>query len=484
MLDIRWLGLLAACARDPAPGAPSTGSTSSVLLPSCAANEAIPAVLHCTWSSTAAGAGFVEFWREADAAAVSATPQGPVSTTHDAAVLGLKAGETYEYRVVVQTPDTRIEGAIGQHVVPDVPADFPVLTLESVDLQRSELAGGYLLLAMAVFEPSRFTVIAIVDGEGDYVWWTRTGSEGLAIAPRFSRDGRSVRFLETDMTWSEDLGTIHRLSLDGTDAADTRALLGHHAVWENADGTLTWLGFDYQTFDGVDWASDALRTAPEGSGDDVPPTEEFSWFDAYQADPWEPDPGEALVSLGDGIEWTHSNSLMAIDDTSFYVMSKKLDCLLKIDRASGAIVWQLGGFFSDFTHPDGTAVWASLGDNDLFSHAHMSQLWDGGMVVFDNGDYHQPRVSSAVEYAFNEGGRTVEEVWRYEEPDGGHTASMGDVRKLAGGNYLVAWSSLGYASEVTPAGEVIWKLRMGSEGHFGRVTPLTDLFDPPGGAVP
>ncbi len=202
------------------------------------------------------------------------------------------------------------------------------------------------------------------------------------------------------------------------------------------------------------------------------PTEEFNWFDAYAVDPWDPEPGEVLVSLGDGIEWTHSNSLMAPDDTSFLVMSKRLDCLLKIDRATGTITWQLGGRYSDFIHPGGGSVWRSLVDNDLFSHAHLSHAWDGGMVVFDNGDWSDPEVSRAVEYAFDEDLRTVEEVWSYVEPAGGHTASMGDVKRLPGGNTVIAWSGLGYVSEVTPDGTVVWELRTTDRGSFGRIAFL------------
>jgi hypothetical protein len=476
MLTLNALLVLAGCARD---GDPPDDSIATGLPPKCASNALIPAVLECDFTSGASGAGSVEYWPVEDPTDVRTTPAGPVGTNHHVAVLGLKAGHGYGYRAVVDSPTARVVSAPGTHTVPDVPSDFPVLTLDSVDPDRSATAGSYVLLSIAVLDAARFTIVAIVDGDGDYVWWRATEANGLAIGPHFSRDGLSVRYLQSDMAWESDVGTLHRVALDGSGDVTTRAELGHHAMWENADGTLSWLGFVYATIGGTDWSSDAIRTIAEGATDADEPTVEFNWFDAYPRDPWQPDPSEDLVSLGTGIEWTHSNSLMALDDASFYVMSKKLDCLLKVDRASGAIDWQLGGQLSDFTGPNGEDVWKSLTDDALFSHSHMSDLWDGGMAVFDNGDYHVPQVTRAVEYAFDEDLRTVEQVWSYTEPDHGHTGSMGDVRKLANGNYLVSWATLGYVSEVTPEGDVVWRLSMDVVGSFGRLTPLTDLYAPP-----
>ncbi len=459
----------------PDPTTPPIGT--APLTATCAENPVIPAVQDCVFTSPAAGAGHVDVWLADAPEVIRSTPAGPIGTAHDVAVLGLKAGREYGWRAVVDSDGERAESPDGVFTVPSVPPEFPAFTLEVTD-DRSETAEGYVMLAAAVLTSDRFTAHAILDGDGDYVWWSRTEQFGLGISPRFSRDGTSLRWLESDMRWESDIGVLRRLSLDGDESTETRALLGHHASWENADGTLTWLGFEYRTFDGVDWASDVLRTAPEGTPDGVDPTQEFSWFDAYPVDPFESVPGQDFVSLGDGVEWTHSNSLMALDDDHFYVMSKILDCLLKIDRSTGQIVWQLGGRYGDFTHPGGTSVWRSAVDNDLFSHSHMSHVWDGGLAVFDNAD-HTGKRTRAVVYDVDEDARTVEEVWSYVEPDELHTGSMGDVRLLDGGNYLIGWSSLGYISEVTPDGDVVWRVRMDLEGHIGRITPLTDLYAPP-----
>jgi len=478
------LALLAAC-RGPEGGvddsSPTTPVTGTLLDPVCSGNPVVPAVLDCTWTTAVSGAGFVESWLEDDPGVVRSTPRGPEGTTHDVAVMGLKAGRTYAYRAVVEGADGRREGLVSTHLVPEVPPDFAELTLTAHDPAKSQIANGYVLLSVVHMKSSpRFTEVLILDGDADPVWWVRSVDNGLVGTPQLTRDGRSVVFLTTDQLWATDLGTITRVSLDGDEVVDTRAMLGHHAMIENSDGTFTWISFDYANIDGVDWASDALRTAPEGIGTDYVPTIEFAWFDAYPEDPWEDVPGQTdQVRWGTGIEWTHTNSLMAIDDDDFYVSAKNIDAILKVDRSDGSIVWQLNGRNGDFTHPDGSAVWRAVNDLDLFSHSHMSHLWDGGMVVFDNGDLsHNPPFSRAVEYEFDEDARTVEQVWQYVDPQHRWTGAMGDVRKLDNGNYLIAWSSLEYVNEVTPEGETVWQIEMSDVGTFARVVPMADIYPP------
>jgi hypothetical protein len=465
--------------RDGDPTVPGTPTGSEVLDPVCVSNAVIPAVLDCTWTSPTSGVGYVEYWLADAPDAVWSTPSGAEGTEHQLAVLGLKASRIYEFRAVVESGPTRLVSPIRTHTVPDVPADFAALSLTVHDPETSEIAHGYVLMSVVHIQgPSRFTEVVILDGDGDRVWWTRSVDKGLVGTPLLSHDGRSIRYLTTDQTWTTELGAITRVALDGSELQETRTLLGHHASIENSDGTLTWISFDYANVGGRDWAADALRTAPEGVGDEHVPDVEFAWFDDYPEDPWEDVPGlNDEVRWGTGIEWTHTNSLMAIDDQSFYISAKNVDAILKIDRNDGSIVWQLNGMYGDFTHPDGTAVWRSVQDLDLFSHSHMSHLWDGGMVVFDNGDLsHDPPFSRAVEYTFDEDELTVEQTWEYVEPDHQWTGAMGDVRKLDGGNYLIAWSSLEYVNEVTPDGETVWQVEMSDVGTFARVVPMASLY--------
>jgi arylsulfate sulfotransferase len=478
---------LAGCGPERTPNGTLADPILGSLAPVCTTDSEIPAVLDCAFTSETAGHGTVEYWLVEEPSVVKSTPSGPTGTEHDLSVLGLKAGRTYEYRAVLTTETgTRTASPVAAHQVPEVPSDFADLNLSVRDPERSQLAGGFLIVAIAHITDGRFSEVIIVDGDGDVVWWVRSIPDGLSISPTLSADGQYIRFLTSDQLWEDDLATVTRYRLDGREASlQTRALLGHHAMIDNSDDTLSWLSFTYATVDARDWAGDAIRTVAEGSGDETEPVLEFNWFDAYGAPPWEDVPGQSdPVRYGEGIEWTHSNSLMAVDDDYFYVSAKNLDKLIKVDRSDGSIEWQMNGLVADpaiphFTHPDGGEVWRSVSDLDLWSHSHMSHLWDGGMVVFDNGDLsNDPNFSRAVEYSFDEQALTVEQVWEYVEPARGHTGAMGDVRKLESGNYVIAWSSLEYVNEVTPEGDTVWQLEMSGVGTFGRVIPLEGIYPP------
>lgn len=445
----------------------------------CALNANVPTALNCTWTSAAGGEGWIETWLDGDTP--SPTPRGPSGTSHEVSAIGLRAGQTWNFRVITTTPDGDLVGPDQSVVTPAPPSYLPVNTVSNVEA-GSLAADGYVLSAMINWQDS---IPVIVNGEGQYVWWFEPPSGSLIVTTKLSRDGKSVLFATYDIDWQQDVGTIWRVSLDGKTVTETRALLAHHDFLENDDGTFTFFGYEYRDFGQTSWASDVLRRVPEGTTNADDAVVEFSWFDSYPVEPWVADPLQDNVSLGNAdYEWTHSNSLMVNGDGHTYLMSKFLDVILKVD-ADGNIVWEMGGAYSDFTNPDGSEVWTSLSDHDLWSHAHMSHFWTDGFAVFDNGYYRNDgsERSRAVEYTFDESTLQVEEVWSYEEPNDGFTKLMGDVRKLDD-TYLINWSSLSYVSEVDALGEIVWMLDLddtdgsGNKAIMSRITYLDDLYSP------
>ena len=142
---------------------------------------------------------------------------------------------------------------------------------------------------------------------------------------------------------------------------------------------------------------------------------------------------------------------------------------------TGELLWQLGGLGGDFTYPSGEPVWTSAFEPTLFSHAHMSQVWAGGMVTFDNGDHRAPQVSSIAELAWDEQARTVERVWEFYHPGGGHTYPLGDVKKLEDGSYLVAWGALSEFMVVDASAAVRWHATVPRLFTLGRILPLKGM---------
>ena len=129
-------------------------------------------------------------------------------------------------------------------------------------------------------------------------------------------------------------------------------------------------------------------------------------------------------------------------------------------------------------HVDGSSVWRSAEDSDLWSHGHLSHAWSGGFVLFDNGDHSAARVSSIAEFAYDEDARTIETRYRFFHPEGAHTASMGDVRKLRDGNYLASWAGLGTINEIDPDTDtIVFEVQAALGMNVGRVHPIRNLYD-------
>ena len=136
----------------------------------------------------------------------------------------------------------------------------------------------------------------------------------------------------------------------------------------------------------------------------------------------------------------------------------------------------MSGLGSDFTLAGGAPVYEGIDASYLWSHPHFPHVWPGGIVMFDNGEHSDPQVSSVAEFSWNEADRVVEEVWRYPDPAGGYTFSLGDAHNLSTGNVLASWMALARLSEISPDGEVLWEADTGG-ALVRRVALIEDLYD-------
>jgi Arylsulfotransferase (ASST) len=448
------------------------------------ASPFVPAVLNVTVDGPT-GEAFIEYGID-DLALV--TPASPSSDHHDLTVLGLKAGHTYQWRAVVVDA-----GGVRHESEPDtfeVPAAPPLLALDDLQVVVDEPAARTRFLFANVVRTNDGTAFAaILDRDGEWVWWVDSGGK-LVTTPKLSLDGRSLLWNQYDFRGEEPLGKIVRVTLDGRSRTETNIPFGHHDFVEQADGTLAYLSMTFQEFDfaseQVTLGSDQISVVPEGGAG---PTVLFSMFDDFEVEPvltcdhMKSGPDNLFGELG--YEWTHSNSLMYLPETgSYYVLQKYTDWLIKV-APSGAVDWFMNGREGEFDLPDRELVWTIPTDRDLWSHGHMSELWDGGGLLFDNGDHYEPKVSRAVEFAFDEAAKTVELVWTFDHPDGEYTAVMGDVRRL-GDHRIITWSELGSITELSATDEVVWEVDWTRgpplDAIIGRIVPIDDLYPPAAGS--
>lgn len=384
-----------------------------------------------------------------------------------AALLGLKPERAYYWRVVVERegPDP-VTGMQVFHT-PALPEDLPPFELEVRDAARSEVDDGFVVTS--VYDP-KVSFVVILDGDGDIVWWIRDPGPPWKInRARPSLDGRSIVWSRYDRSRLADIGTIERLALDGSWGTVTRAVEQHHDFVEHEDGTFAWLSWAYTEASllpqQVPTVYDLVREVAEGADDAVEPRVAFDLLeDSSAAFDWMCSHNLEGVYIPGYRDWSHANSIVhAPASDRWYVQVRYHDALLAIDRATGEMLWALGGPYGEFDAPS---------PDDLPKHAHLSDAWDGGFLAFDNQD-HASRHSRVVEYAYDEESRTVWPVWEYADPEGRYAAFLGDARRLPGGNRLISWSPFGELTEVTPEGDVVWS----SKHPFtvSRVTPLWEL---------
>lgn len=145
------------------------------------------------------------------------------------------------------------------------------------------------------------------------------------------------------------------------------------------------------------------------------------------------------------IDYVHGNALEMDTDNNIILSSRHLDEITKIDHETGEMIWRWGGSQNQFTF---------VNDPGWFSHQHaVRRLPNGHITMFDNGNFHSPRVSRAVEYTLDEVNKVATRVWSYANPEGTYGAAMGYVQRLANGNTLIGWGSTNpTVTEVRPDG--------------------------------
>ena len=158
------------------------------------------------------------------------------------------------------------------------------------------------------------------------------------------------------------------------------------------------------------------------------------------------------------IDYIHGNAIELDDDGNIIISSRHLDEITKINRQTGDIIWRLGGSHNEFTF---------INDPDRFNYQHgIRKLPNGNIIMFDNGNFHTPPHSRAVEYTLDETNMTATMVWQYRNNPDNFGFAMGFAQRLEGGNTLISWGATKPAlTEVTPDGQIALEVFL-PEGEY------------------
>jgi hypothetical protein len=153
------------------------------------------------------------------------------------------------------------------------------------------------------------------------------------------------------------------------------------------------------------------------------------------------------------IDYAHSNSVELDNDGNLLLSSRHMDEITKIDHSTGDIIWRLGGKHNQFTF---------VNDSIGFSHQHdIRRIANGDITLFDNGNFHTPSFSRAVEYKLDEVAKTATLVWQFRHTPDLPSSAMGSVQRLANGNTVIGWGAVTpSATEVTPDGKTVFEVSL------------------------
>lgn len=186
------------------------------------------------------------------------------------------------------------------------------------------------------------------------------------------------------------------------------------------------------------------------------------------------------------IDFVHMNSIAFDVDSNIVASCRNLSACIKIDRKTGQILWYLGGVNNSFDY---------IGDPDMNSYQHMFKPVPGKenyYTLFDNGNYHNPQYSRALEIKIDTSAMTVEKVWEFRNNPDRQSRWLGGVHRLPNGNSLINWGTGGQpiATEVNPKGEIVYEAqtveyedsyrsyRFNWSGNALRPYLLKDVFGP------
>ena len=176
------------------------------------------------------------------------------------------------------------------------------------------------------------------------------------------------------------------------------------------------------------------------------------------------------------VDYVHGNAFEIDNDGQLLFSCRDMEEITKINLNSGEIIWRFG------LHAKNN-MFTFTNDTIGFSWQHdIRRIGNGNVTVYDNGNYHDPKFSQAVEYQIDEVNFTATLVWNFIHDPVVFGRATGNNRRLDNDNSFICWGltwPINY-SEVRQDGHVAWELHWPEnvwEYRAFRLDWVTDLFE-------
>ncbi|TSA18768.1 T9SS C-terminal target domain-containing protein [bacterium] len=327
--------------------------------------------------------------------------------------------------------------------VDSIPSDLP---LPKITFLRNT-ADGYIFAAVPYWGQGR-SYLVVYDNDGKPVFYRRASStctdfkmQESGLLTYFDYASKKYYALDSSLSLVDSFWVKNGYT---TDEHDLKIL---------QNGSVLLIGSDIRFYDMSQYIQGGDRNASVVVNviqeQDKNKNVVFEWksYEHYGIT----DVGPEVNLLDQAFVHAHINSVDVDLDGNLVISARNLDEITKIDRKTGTIIWRFGGKNNQFRY---------VNDSIGFSAQHaVSILQNGNVLLYDNGLFHKPSFSRAVEYKLDPTDKTAVLNWSYRNTPDIASVFWGNAQRLGNGNTFISWGFSDIAAtEVDPAGNKVFEM--------------------------
>jgi len=242
----------------------------------------------------------------------------------------------------------------------------------------------------------------------------------------FNTTKRRFFLMDSTFTVVDSIGCVNDFE---TDTHDLQVLPDHHYLLLGMEvrimnlSSYHWFGPNHTTPGGTN--AQVTGVVVQEFDENKALIWEWKGHDHYQFG----DVDQEWLSTPNIVSWTHANAVERDNDGNILISLRHFNEITKIDRNTGDIIWRLGGKANQFTF---------LNDPVRFTGQHdIRRVSDTSVSIFDNGQYTNPPMARALEYALDETNKTANLVWEYIYDSSKYSSACGNHQYIGNGNHLI-----------------------------------------------